>query len=380
VDASPGGPPEKAAEPKSPESKSPEPQQSEPEVPPPPAVDPTKTYATTGWKTESPLIACRFDPTGRFLLAAAQDSSIQRFDVASGQHVPLVGHESWVRGMAFDPTGRWLYAGDYAGRLLWWDLTAETPTATHTIDAHEGWIRAVAVNAAGTQIATCGNDHKVRLHAAEGGSLIQELAGHEHHVYNVLFHPGGQDLVSVDLKGVVKHWDLKTGELKRDLDAAKLWKYDTGFRADIGGARCIAFNADGSQLALGGITEVSNAFAGVGRPAVVVLDWAKGEEVQFHKAKETTRGTTWGLNFHPEGFLVGAAGGGSGGYLYFWRPDKDVEFHQLKLPDSSRDSDLHPNGLDVAVAHYDGHVRIYRMAEKPPEPPPPAEEKPEEKA
>ncbi len=74
----------------------------------------------------------------------------------------------------------------------------------------------------------------------------------------------------------MKDWDLKAGKLVRDLDAKAFAKYDPVFMADIGGVRSTAFDAKGEQLACAGITNVSNAFAGVGNPLVVLLDWATG--------------------------------------------------------------------------------------------------------
>ena len=62
------------------------------------------------------------------------------------------------------------------------------------------------------------------------------------------------------------------------MDASPLWKYDAGFRADVGGVRAMAFSGDGKLLACAGITEVSNAFAGIGNPLVVVFDFEKGEK------------------------------------------------------------------------------------------------------
>jgi hypothetical protein len=51
---------------------------------------------------------------------------------------------------------------------------------------------------------------------------------------------------------------------------ANLHKYDSTFMADIGGARGMTFKSDGSVLALSGITNVANAFAGIGKPGVVL--------------------------------------------------------------------------------------------------------------
>jgi hypothetical protein len=83
------------------------------------------------------------------------------------------------------------------------------------------------------------------------------LAGHANHVYNVAFTSDGARLVSGDLKGNIRDWDLATGEQLRTLDGAALWKYDPGFGADIGGVRGIDFSPDGKLLACGGITEVT---------------------------------------------------------------------------------------------------------------------------
>jgi hypothetical protein len=64
--------------------------------------------------------------------------------------------------------------------------------------------------------------------------------------------------------------------------------------------------------------------------------------------------------FHPDGFLA-ATGGGSGGALWFWRPDHAASFFTLRLPTNARDLDLHPDGRRLAVAFFDGAVRIYDM-------------------
>ncbi len=143
-------------------------------------------------------------------------------------------------------------------------------------------------------------------------------AGHDSHVYNVAFHPDGRSLVSADLKGIVKVWDLGKGVVEREMDAKILHKYDSGFGADIGGVRGMAFNSAGTLLACAGITNVSNAFAGVGNPLVVLFDWKTGKQKQLLRPKVNFQGTAWGVAFHPRGFLLGV-GGGNGGVLWAWQ-------------------------------------------------------------
>jgi prepilin-type processing-associated H-X9-DG protein len=113
-------------------------------------------------------------------------------------------------------------------------------------------------------------------------------------------------------------------------------------------------------LACAGITNVSNAFAGVGNPLVVLFDWKTGKPKQLLRPKVNFQGTAWGTIVHPSGFIAGV-GGGNGGVLWFWKPDNAQDFFSLKLPNNARDLDLHPDGRRLAVAFADGSVRLYGM-------------------
>jgi WD40 repeat protein len=326
-------------------------------------VDPAHTRLVQESKHNSPLVSCRIDPSGRFILAGAQDSTVQRWEPATGKRTTLAGHRSWVRALAFAPKERLLISGDYHGGLLWWLLDADAPKPVREVAAHRGWVRALAVSPDGKTAASSGNDHLVRLWSVPDGKAAGELAGHASHVYNVAFHPGGKFLVSADLMGLVKQWDLTTGRPVRELDARVLHKYDPVFRADHGGVRSMAFDAAGTLLACAGITNVSNAFAGVGNPLVVLFDWQTGKTKQMLRPQAPFQGTAWGVGIHPAGHVV-AAGGGNGGALWFWKPEQAAALHMLPLPDNARDLDLHPDGRRLAVAFFDGAVRLYDLGPK----------------
>src|SRR5262249_366908 len=117
--------------------------------------DPRQTRPLKELKHGSPLVGCRFDPTGRFLFASAQDFTIQRFEVSTGKKSAFAAPESWVRGLAFAPRPGWLLSGDYHGRLLWWPVEADAPKPLRAVEAHDGWVRAVAVSPDNETIATC---------------------------------------------------------------------------------------------------------------------------------------------------------------------------------------------------------------------------------
>lgn len=327
-------------------------------------MDVTNTHVIHDFQHGSPLVSCRFDPTGRFVFGGAQDYRVCRWTIADGTKTELTAVNAWVRGITFDSTGSTMITAGYDGRLIWWLVEGESPEPIRVIEGHAGWARELAVSPDDALLASVGNDLIVRLWSMQDGSLVREMSGHESHVYNVAFHPSGEHLVTGDLKGNLIDWNVANGKQVRTFKAESLIKYDTGFRADIGGFRGMTFSLDGKRLGCSGITNVTNAFAGVGDPRVVVFDWEKGEIQIEHTPKGKLEGVGWGVALHPDGIDIAAAGGRGGGHLLFWKPDEAEAFHQFKLPNTARDLDLCSDNVHVATAHHDGHLRISRMAKE----------------
>jgi WD40 repeat protein len=323
-------------------------------------LDPAKTKMSKEFKHNSPLVGCRFDPTGKFVFVAAQDNSIQRWEIASGKKTAFEGHKSWVRGLAFTNDGKTLFSADWTGKIIAWPADADKAEPRQTIPAHTGWARALSVSPDGKTLGSIGNDGKVCLWSTADGKPIRSWQAHDCHGYNLAFHPDGKSLASADLKGAVKHWDIATAALARELDAKVLHKYDPSFMADHGGVRSMAFNADGSLLACAGITNVSNAFAGIGNPAVVLFDWKTGQRKQLLKPKAAFQGTGWGVVFHPSGMILGV-GGGNGGQLWFWKADAAESVHMVTLPNNARDLSIHKDGKLIAIPFFDAAVRLYSL-------------------
>jgi hypothetical protein len=127
--------------------------------------------------------------------------------------------------------------------------------------------------------------------------------------------------------------------------------------------RALSLSLDGKHLACGGLHKASNPLGAVHEPLVLLFDWESQKLVQSHIA-EGVNGVVWRA-IHAGDFLFGASGGSSGGFLLFWRPDQNKEFHRFQLPHLPRDADLHPDGLQIATAHFDSKLRISRMQAKP---------------
>lgn len=324
-------------------------------------VDPEKTTLVLEHKHGRPLTACHWEPLSRFVFFGAEDNLVHRLRLEDKSAAAFAAHQSWVRSFGSSPDGEVLYSGGYDGRLIFWPAAADSPEPLRIVPAHQGWVRALAVSPGGEYIATCGNDLLVKVWNAVDGSLLRQFAGHKSHVYNLIFLGDANSLVSCDLKGTVITWTFDSDEPRELLTVEALHKYDEGFRADIGGARSIALRTDGAQLALGGITNVTNAFAGVGEIAVALVGLAEAKLDRLLESKEKTQGTVWGIAHHPDGFWIGLSGGGGGGWLWFWREDSNQEFFKLRLKSDGRGMSIAPDRTQIAVAHADAHLRTYAL-------------------
>lgn len=328
-------------------------------------MDVTKTHLVHDLDHKSPLISCRFLPgSAETVFIGAQDYSVWRYSADGSRKTEYVLPEkTWVRGLAFDSAGTTLITAGYDGRLIWWPADGDKPEPIRVVDAHQGWARAAAVSPDDSLVASVGNDRVVRLWDFADGTLVREMSGHESHIYNVCFHPAGERLATGDLTCHLIDWDVATGKQVRTWQAESLQKYDKTFKAIIGGFRAMTFSEDGTRLAVSGITNVSNAFAGVGNPSVVAFDWDTGKQQIEHLTSKKVQGVAWGVAIHPAGIRI-ACVGGRGGYLMFWKPGDAEEFSSLKLKRDGRDLDLAADGLHLAVAHSDGHLRLYKMDAK----------------
>ncbi|MGC1274330.1 MAG: WD40 repeat domain-containing protein [Planctomycetaceae bacterium] len=321
-------------------------------------TDPTKAVLAAQWPHGRPLVSCRFDPSGKYAFCGSEDYTVQRFNIADGTHIGLAGHDSWVKAIAFSKDGSQVVTCGYDGRMIWWPALGDAPQPIRTVEGHAGWIRSAVMRPDGSLLATAGNDLVVRLWNVADGTLVKELPGHEKVVWSVEWDPSGKFLMSGDLGGVLKQWDVDAGTVARTFDCKPLHTYEGGQMVDFGGVRALSFSPDGKYLAAGGLHKGSNPLGAVHEPLVLLFDWAAGTLVRQQLTEGIPGGVIWRLRHLNDGTLVAASGGSSGGLLLFFKPDADKDFHRFALPNILRDADLHPDGLRLATAHHDGHLRL----------------------
>lgn len=332
-----------------------------------PAADPSLFREMAAYQNSRPLYSCKIDASGNYILAGAQGSAFHRWDLVSAENTELLGHNSWVRRFDVDRSSPLLITGAYEGKVAWWNLESKSPKPQHLVDAHKGFVRGVSVSPDGKLVATAGNDRLVKIWSVDTAKLIRTLEGHEHQVYNVKFHPSGRYLISGDLRGNVKQWDVESGQLVRDFDGSAIYKYDKTFHGHIGGVRGMDISHDGKYFAISGIGEVSNAFAGIGVPTVILFDWETGKRLAVMTPSDNFKGTCWGVRFHPENDFIAAAGGNSSGMIWFWKLGEEKPFVSQKVKSVPYDLDFHPDGLRMCVACYDKTARLYNLGPKTPE-------------
>lgn len=329
----------------------------------PAGFDPKQAHILSQWPVERPAVCCRFDPGGRFVFCGVESSTVQRVGLADGKKTPFPGgHDSWVFSLACSPGGETTYSGGGDGRVVAWETASASPKPVRIIDAHRGWVRALGVSRDGKLIASGGNDRAVRLWDAASGRLVRELAGHQGQVYSLSFHADGRTLFSGDLVGSIRQWDLATGKEVGAFEAKALYHLDKSQMVDFGGVRGLCVSPDGAFVAGGGLHKATNPLGAVHEPIVLVFDVKTRKLVRTLLADGIVGGVIWGLDYLPDGSLVGACGGTSGGFLLFWKTGSDKDYHRLGLPASARGMDVAPDGLRIAAAGHDGYVRIIRLA------------------
>lgn len=152
-----------------------------------------------------------YDPTGKRLAAALSTDGVGVWSVESGRPVMRVRPGGQLGCVAWSPDGKYLVVCDVNVGVTE-VLDADDGKQLAALRGDEGSVRDAAFSADGTQIATAGQDGRVRVWNWRGGQLLATLQGHGDAVFSVEFMPSGT-LLSSSGDGTARTWscDLCVG-------------------------------------------------------------------------------------------------------------------------------------------------------------------------
>lgn len=137
---------------------------------------------------------------------------IQQNELGQARDV-LARHEK-VEGGHEDPRGfPWYY--------LWRICHAQA--LARTINAHQGEAYHVECSPDGRAFASCGLDGMVKVWDLATGDLLKSFRAHDGEVNTVVFSPDGRTLATAGDDGLVKTWDFETQAPKKTFEKQKDW-------------------------------------------------------------------------------------------------------------------------------------------------------------
>ena len=295
----------------------------------------------------------RFAPDGKTLAAASTSASIRLYSLGGdklAESAELKGHhQGWVEAVAFSPDNRALFAADSWGRLTAWNL-AERKPAWSNAEAHDGWIHALCLHPSGKAVVTGGRDGTARSFDAATGKQLR-VWKHPEPVFSVAFAPDGSGPFTGDFKGTVREWAGDGDQVLGTFDAAKSFVRER--IQDVGGVRCLAFDAAGTTLYAGGIAPKGGGFV-QGATLIFMFDR------QTRAAKQTLTGAS-----ADEGFIYEIRPRADGGFMSVssGQPGRGkfcVHDREGKIVFTKADAGncwslaVHPDGKRVALAGTNG--------------------------
>jgi WD40 repeat protein len=291
----------------------------------------------------------RFSLDGKWLAAACFDGKVRRWDMTTQEpteHAALSGHNGWVSALVFSKSA--LFSVDSWGRLIAWESALKEPKQLWSVgDAHNGWVRDVALSRDSSRLATCGKDGFVRFWNPANGQKTAEFDA-KADVLSLSFSPDNNSILAGDLFGMVRAFAIPSGRVAHTFEIKELHKLDR--IQDVGGVKCLLVSGDGKTLfAAGGEPKTGGFVQAI--PLLVAFDLATGKRRGQYKGTNENEGYVTDLSWHSAGYVIGTTSGQPGqGKLFCWQSGEAKPFFLGgKLPNCHSVA-LHPNGDRLAVS------------------------------
>lgn len=177
-------------------------------------------------------------PDGQTLVSSGADNIINLWNLKNNRFTrSFVGHTASVMSLAVSSDSKVLVSGALDGIRVW-DLLQQRPLAT--LVRFDNRIYTLAMSSDGQTLASGDTRGVIKLWNLRTGELIRGFTAHTGIVTDITFTPDGQNLISSSSDRTVKVWNLPSEQLTRTLTGHNNW------------VNAIALNRDGQTLASAG--------------------------------------------------------------------------------------------------------------------------------
>ena len=315
-----------------------------------------------------------FSPNGKWIVTGSTDLTARLWDAANGQEVSQMSHLDALTAIAYSPIGSRLVTADASGLTQVWNMAAIDQMEMARIEQKD-WVRDIAFNADGSQVATASDDNFT--------AWLWNITGNKPQVIRE-FQQDNQDFVRAVALSPDGRWLAAAG------DDRTAWVWDLSNETDTtprrftheGEVNTLAFSPDGQQLASGGADQAAHiwnlitgeesqrlplegavtavAFSPNGKQLATadeagtfkVWDAANGKELLSHLTDYLVRD----IAVHPDGHTLVIA---ADRFVYIWDIANNKEVRNLVHDGEVRSVAISPDGKLIVSTSDDGTTRLW---------------------
>ncbi len=276
--------------------------------------------------------AVAFTSDDRYLIGGTGDGSLKIWDLVERKVVAstTAGHDQSIVDMQTDRNNILLATLGREQLIRMWRANYQYPVAASY--AVEGKARGVAFSADGKWLAIGADSGIVKIWNIQSGEQSQTITGHNQQVWALAFSPDSRFLASADRSGQLNVWDIESGEVQWSVnsDDIPIWS--------------VAFINDGKQLVTASDQRIK------------IRENATGELINNISNGDTlTRMTVF-----PDGHRIAVST--SNGQAKIWDIEKGEIINTFTVDDNLIWSvAISPDGLQLATASSDEVVVLWSV-------------------